>query len=189
MKENFIKMEFYKEIKQERKKLNDTTLSLSNLQQIDNLDNWNKFVAKFKELINQKVKNNPQKDSFFISDSKLKDCWPKDKDDKMLDAKVISQLLDMTLGIDVDRNFNTDFYINVSCHSNYKYSKHIVIAWIALLLLSIIFVIFSLTSLFTFIITVIFGIALNVLFYVMFKKEIFEFKYLRKLRKKVLVGK
>lgn len=53
-------MKFYKEIKQKRKKLNDGTFSLSNIQPIDNLDDWNNFVAKFKELINQKVESDPQ---------------------------------------------------------------------------------------------------------------------------------
>lgn len=181
-------MEFYKEINQKRKKLNDGTFSLSNVQPIDNLDNWNNFVTKFKELINQKVESDPQKDSFFISDDKLKGCWPKDKDDKMLDAEIVSQLLDMTLGIDISRNIDNDeFYVNVSHRSNYQDKKHDLFDWLTVVCLSIIALITNSNSLPAFVIVAILGVILSVLAFNVFKKEILKFRYLRKLKKKILV--
>lgn len=180
-------MEFYKEINQKRKKLNDDTFSLSNVQPIDNLDNWNNFVAKFKELINQKVESDPKESSFFISDEKLKGCWPKDKDDKMLDTEVASQLSDMVLGIDISRNIDNDkFYVNVTHRSNYQDKKHDLFNWLTVVCFSIILLITNSNSLPAFVIAVIFGGIFSVLTFNMFKGDILKFRYLRKLKKKVL---
>lgn len=181
-------MNFYKEIKQKRKKLNAGTSSLSNIQPIDNLDDWNNFVAKFKELINQKVESDPQEDSFFIPDDKLKGCWSKDKDGKILDANVISQLLDMTLGIDISRNIDNDeFYVNVSHRSNYQDKKHDLFDWLTVVCFSIILLINNLNSLPAFVIAAILGVIFSVLTFNMFRKDILKFRYLRKLKKKVLL--
>lgn len=154
-------MKFYKEIKQKRKKLNDGTFSLSNIQPIDNLDYWNNFVAKFKELINQKVESNPQEDSFFIADSKLKGWWPKDKDGKMMDPEIVSQLLDMVLGIRIVRScYNDKFYIDVSEHSNYQDKKHDLFDWLTVVCFSIIVLITNSNSLPAFVIAAILGVSL-----------------------------
>lgn len=185
---NLLKMKFYKEIKQKRKKLNAGTSSLSNIQPIDNLDDWNNFVAKFKELINQKVESDPQEDSFFIPDDKLKGCWPKDKGGKILDAKIVSQLLDMTLGIDISRSIDNDeFYVNVSHRSNYRDKKHDLFDWLTVVCFSIILLINNLNSLPAFVIAAILGVIFSVLTFNMFRKDILKFRYLRKLKKKVLL--
>ena len=181
-------MEFYKEIKQKHKRLNISTSSLSNIQPIDNLDDWNNFVAKFKELINQKVESDPKENSFFISDSELKECWPKDKDGKMLNAKVVSQLIDMILGIDISRNIDNDeFYVNVSHRSNYQDKKHDLFDWLTVVCLSIILLISNSNSLPAFVIAAILGVIFSVLTFNMFRKDILKFRYLRKLKKKVLL--
>lgn len=183
-------MKFYKEIKQKRKKLNAGTSSLSNIQPIDNLNDWNNFVAKFKELINQKVESDPQEDSFFIPDDKLKRCWPKDKDGKILDPEIVSQLLDMTLGIDISRNIDNDeFYVNVSHRSNYRDKKHDLFGWLTAVCFFIMLLFINPTStpLFATVIIAISGIMLNGMLFFLFKEDILKFKYLRKLKKKVLL--
>lgn len=186
-------MKFYKEIKQKRKKLNDGTFSLSNIQPIDNLDDWNNFVAKFKELINQKVESDPQEDSFFVADSKLKGWWPKDKDGKMMDPEIVSQLLDMVLGIRIVRSCSNDkFYIDVSEHSNYQDKKHdlfgcltavCAICFFIMLLLLII----NPIPLFATVIIAIMGVMINGMLFFLLKEDVLKFRYLRKLRKKVLM--
>ena len=181
-------MKFYKEIKQKRKKINDGTFSLSNIQPIDNLNDWNNFVAKFKELINQKVESDPQEDSFFIADSKLKGYWPKDKDGKMMDPEIVSQLLDMVLGIRIRRSIDNDeFYIDVSNCNNYQDKKHDLFDWLTVVCLSIILLISNSNSLPAFVIAAILGVIFSVLTFNMFRKDILKFRYLRKLKKKVLL--
>lgn len=186
-------MEFYKEINQKRKKLNDGTFSLSNVQPIDNLDNWNNFVTKFKELINQKVESDPQKDSFFISDDKLKGCWPKDKDGKILDPEIVSQLLDMVLGIRIRRILHSDkFSINVSKHSNYQDKKHDLFEWLTVVCAVCFFIMLLIINpipLFATVIIAISGVMINGMLFFLLKEDILKFKYLRKLKKKILMGK
>lgn len=181
-------MKFYKEIKQKRKKLNDGTFSLSNIQPINNLDDWNNFVAKFKELINQKVESDPQEDSFFIADSKLKGYWPKDKDGKMMDPEIVSQLLDMVLGIRIRRSFDNDeFYTDVSNCNNYQDKKYALFSWLLVICMSIAFCISISNSPLTFVISIIWGTFFSILVFNLFKEDILKFRYLRKLKKKVLL--
>ena len=184
-------MKFYKEIKQKRKKLNDGTFSLSNIQPIDNLDHWNNFVAKFKELINQKVESDPQEDSFFIADSKLKGWWPKDKDGKMMDPEIVSQLLDMVLGIRIVR-YNDKFYIDVSEHSNYQDKKHDLFWGLTTVCAICFFIMLFLlitnpVPLFATVIIAIMGVMINGMLFFLLKEDVLKFRYLRKLRKKVLM--
>lgn len=181
-------MKFYKEIKQKRKKLNDGTFSLSNIQPIDNLDDWNNFVAKFKELVNQKVESDPQKDSFLITDNKLKGYWPKDKDGKIMDPEIVSQLLDMVLEIRIRRSIDNDeFYIDVSNCNNYQDKKHALFSWLLVICMSIAFCISISNSPLTFVISIIWGAFFSILVFNLFKEDILKFRYLRKLKKKVLL--
>lgn len=108
----------------------------------------------------------------------------------MLDAKIVSQLLDMTLGIDIRRSIDNDeFYVNVSHRSNYQDKKHDLFDWLTVVCLSIIALITNSNSLPAFVIVTILGVILSVLAFNVFKKEILKFRYLRKLKKKILVGK
>ena len=132
-----------------------------------------------------------QEDSFFIADSKLKGWWPKDKDGKMMDPEIVSQLLDMVLGIRIVR-YNDKFYIDVSEHSNYQDKKHDLFWGLTTVCAICFFIMLFLlitnpVPLFATVIIAIMGVMINGMLFFLLKEDVLKFRYLRKLRKKVLM--
>ena len=111
----------------------------------------------------------------------------------MMDPEIVSQLLDMVLGIRIVRSCHNDkFYIDVSEHSNYQDKKHDLFGWLTAVcaicfFIMFLFLIINPNPLFATVIIAIFGVMINGVLFFLLKEDILKFRYLRKLRKKVLM--